>query len=181
MSFVKKIYEKERINHIKRKKDTRIGEDDWWTEKENYSRLYENAGSTGKKLKNGQKSKKRFSADDDSINKSQKRGETKMKIFIGHVVSTKMAKTATVEIERTVSHPLYKKKMKRTRVFHIHDEESKAKPGDIVKFAASRPFSKLKKWSLISIEGETKILKVAKEDSMNRRPAVKKSKKKGKK
>ncbi|MBX4205614.1 30S ribosomal protein S17 [Candidatus Microgenomates bacterium] len=75
-----------------------------------------------------------------------------MKIFSGKVISTKMAKTATTQVERIIAHPLYKKRMRKTRVFHVHDEESKAKVGDLIKFTAGRPVSKLKRWNLVSIE-----------------------------
>ena len=71
-----------------------------------------------------------------------------MKIFTGVVTHTKMAKTATVAIERTVSHPIYDKRQKRIKAYHVHDEMG-AKPGDTVKFVACRPLSKLKRWTVI--------------------------------
>lgn len=73
-----------------------------------------------------------------------------MKIFTGQVVSVKMAKTATVAVERVVSHPLYSKRMKRVRLYHVHDELG-AKTGDKVRFVACKPVSKLKKWKIIEI------------------------------
>ena len=39
--------------------------------------------------------------------------DKEMKIFIGHVVATKSAKTATVAVERVIIHPLYKKRFRR--------------------------------------------------------------------
>lgn len=71
-----------------------------------------------------------------------------MKIFTGKVVSHKMAKTATVVVERTVVHPVYLKRYKRLRKYHVHDEVG-VKVGDKVKFAACKPQSKLKKWRII--------------------------------
>lgn len=73
-----------------------------------------------------------------------------MKLTTGKVISTKMQKTATVEVERIVAHPLYKKRMKRVRKYHVHDELG-AKVGDLVQFAASKPISKLKKWKVLKI------------------------------
>lgn len=73
-----------------------------------------------------------------------------MKIFTGKVVSTKMDKTATVEITRVVVHPVYKKRFKRTKKYQVHNELN-AKEGDTVRFVASRPYSKLKKWKIIEI------------------------------
>ena len=73
-----------------------------------------------------------------------------MKIFQGQVISTKMEKTATVAVGRVVAHPLYKKRYKRVKKYHVHDELG-AKVGQTVKFVASRPYSKLKKWKVIEI------------------------------
>lgn len=71
-----------------------------------------------------------------------------MKIFTGKVIATKNAKTATVEVTRVVTHPLYGKQMKRSRKYQVHDEVG-AKIGDTVNFAASRPISKTKKWRIV--------------------------------
>ena len=51
---------------------------------------------------------------------------------VGQVVSTKMAKTIIVEVSRRVPHPLYKRIVKKRKRFHAHDEEGRAKMGDIV-------------------------------------------------
>ena len=71
-----------------------------------------------------------------------------MKIFVGKVISTKMPKTATVAVERTVTHPMYHKRYKRVKKYHVHDELGVLE-GDTVRFAASKPISKLKKWRII--------------------------------
>lgn len=81
-----------------------------------------------------------------------------MKIFIGKVVSTKMAKTATVSVDRVVVHSKYGKRFKRDRKFQVHDEVG-VKVGDIVKFVASKPYSKTKKWKILTDKPETKIEK----------------------
>ena len=73
-----------------------------------------------------------------------------MKIFTGKVIATKMAKTATVAVERVVIHPLYKKRLMRDTKYQDHDERG-AKIGDIVKFAASKPYSKSKKWKVLEV------------------------------
>jgi small subunit ribosomal protein S17 len=78
-----------------------------------------------------------------------------MKIFIGQVISTKMSKTATVAVERIVVHPIYKKRLKRTKKYHVHDELG-VKVGDKVTFAACKPVSKLKKWKIIEVVGAKK-------------------------
>ena len=76
-----------------------------------------------------------------------------MKIFIGKVISTKMPKTAKVLVERTVIHPIYKKRYKRAKKYQVQDEIG-VKQGQRVKFVASRPFSKTKKWKIVEIVGQ---------------------------
>jgi len=71
-----------------------------------------------------------------------------MKIFTGKVISTKAAKTAVVAVERIVVHPLYGKRFKRLKNYQVHDETG-VKEGEIVKFIASRPYSKTKKWKIV--------------------------------
>jgi len=78
-----------------------------------------------------------------------------MKIFTGKVISTKMQKTATVDIVRVVIHPVYKKRYKINKKYHVHNEIG-AKTGDTVRFKASKPYSKLKKWKLIEVVGKSK-------------------------
>jgi len=73
-----------------------------------------------------------------------------MKIFTGRVVATKTAKTATVSVERMTIHPLYKKRLKRSTKYQVHDEIG-VKVGDRVKFADSRPYSKTKKWKISEV------------------------------
>lgn len=71
-----------------------------------------------------------------------------MKIFKGKVVATRTPKTATVSVGKVFVHPLYKKRFIRDTKYQVHDEVG-AKVGDVVKFAASKPFSKMKKWKII--------------------------------
>ena len=78
-----------------------------------------------------------------------------MKIFTGKVISTKMSKTATVSVSRIVVHPLYKKRFKRSKKYHVHDEIG-VKIGDRVSFVACKPISKLKKWKIIEVVNKKK-------------------------
>ena len=85
-----------------------------------------------------------------------------MKIFIGEVISKKMDKTATVVVERVVVHPLYLKRYKRTKKYHVQDELG-TKVGDKVKFSDSKPYSKLKRWKIVEIvKMDKKPIKVGK-------------------
>lgn len=73
------------------------------------------------------------------------------KARIGKVVSNKMDKTIVVAIETLVSHPLYKKSVKRTTKFKAHDENNECNIGDRVKIMETRPLSKEKRWRLVEI------------------------------
>ena len=84
--------------------------------------------------------------------------ETKRTSLIGKVVSAKNDKTITVLVETYKKHPLYKKNVKTTKKYAVHDEENKAKVGDIVKVVSSRPLSKTKRYVLDSIIEEAVIL-----------------------
>ncbi len=78
-----------------------------------------------------------------------------MKIFIGKVIGTKMAKTAVVSVERVVIHPLYKKRFKRDRKYQVHDELG-VKLNDVVRFTASKPYSRTKKWKVLEVVNSKK-------------------------
>jgi len=71
-----------------------------------------------------------------------------MKIFTGKVTATKNLLTATIVVERMVTHPTYMKKIKKTRKYQVHDEVG-VKVGQTVKFVATKPYSKTKKWRII--------------------------------
>jgi len=73
-----------------------------------------------------------------------------MKILEGVVTSTKMAKTATVLVERFKVHPLYKKRVKVKKKYHAHDEIG-VKVGDKVKIQECRPISKTKRFKIIEV------------------------------
>ncbi|HXN05930.1 MAG TPA: 30S ribosomal protein S17 [Nitrospiria bacterium] len=73
------------------------------------------------------------------------------KTLIGKVISNKMAKTAVVEIERTILHPKYKKVVKRFTRLKAHDQENRCRVGDAVKIIETRPLSKDKHWLVIDV------------------------------
>lgn len=73
------------------------------------------------------------------------------KVRIGTVVSDKMDKTVVVAIETFVTHPLYKKQIKRTTKFKAHDENNECGIGDVVRIMETRPLSKDKRWRVTSI------------------------------
>lgn len=84
--------------------------------------------------------------------------ENKKQEIIGKVVSTACNKTITIEVVTYKKHPLYKKNVKTTKKYAVHDEENKAKVGDTIKAVSCRPISKTKKLVLDSIIEEAVIL-----------------------
>ncbi|MBP5857166.1 30S ribosomal protein S17 [Marivibrio halodurans] len=72
------------------------------------------------------------------------------RILQGKVVSDKTDKTIVVEVERRVSHPVFKKFVKKSKRFMAHDESNAAKIGDLVRIQESRPHSKRKRWELVT-------------------------------
>jgi small subunit ribosomal protein S17 len=74
----------------------------------------------------------------------------------GTVVSSAMDKTIVVKVDVIKSHPKYKKVVRRSTKFHVHDEGNTAKVGDVVRIVETRPLSKTKRWRL------TEIVEVAK-------------------
>jgi small subunit ribosomal protein S17 len=77
--------------------------------------------------------------------------ERHLKTLLGRVVSNKMKKTITVEVERTTSHPVYKRVIRKKKTYKAHDETNIAKVGDAVIIAATRPLSKTKRWRLVEV------------------------------
>lgn len=73
------------------------------------------------------------------------------KTRVGTVVSDKMNKTVVVAVERKVSHPLYKREMRRTTRFKAHDEENECREGDVVRIMETRPLSRHKRWRVVEI------------------------------
>ncbi|HCL90919.1 30S ribosomal protein S17 [Candidatus Atribacteria bacterium 4572_76] len=80
----------------------------------------------------------------------------KIKTKIGKVVSDSMEKSIVVKVEYLVSHPLYKKRIKKSTKFMAHDEKNICSIGDKVKIAETRPLSKRKRWRVTEILEKTK-------------------------
>ncbi len=78
------------------------------------------------------------------------------KTAVGKVVSDKMDKTIVVAIEDSVKHKLYKKIVKRTVKFKVHDENNECRIGDRVRIMETRPLSKDKRWRLVEVVEKAK-------------------------
>lgn len=74
--------------------------------------------------------------------------------MIGRVVSTKMAKTAVVLVERRSKHPLYKKTYLRSKRY-LTDDPIGVKEGDIVEITNVKPISGNKHWAIVTVMGRS--------------------------
>ena len=68
----------------------------------------------------------------------------RVKLRNGVVVSNSMDKSIVVLVERKYKHPLYKKTIKRSKKFIVHDENNECQIGDRVEITECRPLSKRK-------------------------------------
>lgn len=75
----------------------------------------------------------------------------KRKTRVGLVISDKMDKTIVVEHVARVPHPRFKKIVKKSKKYYVHDEKGEAAIGDRVRIVENRPTSKLKRWSLAEV------------------------------
>ena len=80
---------------------------------------------------------------------SEDKGNKKLRY--GTVVSDKMDKTVVVVVETLKKHPRYKKYIKRTKKYKVHDEKNECRVGDVISFVETRPISKEKCWKLVRI------------------------------
>ena len=75
---------------------------------------------------------------------------------IGMVVKAAMDKTVTVRVDRQMQHRQYKKIIRRSKKYLVHDEKGLAGVGDKVKIIESRPISKSKTWRLLDVISKAK-------------------------
>ena len=71
------------------------------------------------------------------------------RVLIGTVASNKMEKSVTVQVDRRVKHPLYKKFMTQSKKIAAHDETNTLEIGDQVRIRECRPISKSKRFEVI--------------------------------
>ena len=91
----------------------------------------------------------RLDQDEGRVQNDPDRGSRKERV--GMVVSDRPDKTVTVSVETMVRHPLYKKRIRRSKRFMVHDERNEARVGDTVRIIETRPLSARKRWRLANI------------------------------
>lgn len=73
------------------------------------------------------------------------------KRLIGTVTSDKMDKTVVVAVTTSKRHPIYGKVMHLVKKYKAHDEKNECREGDRVQIIESKPYSKQKRWAVISV------------------------------
>jgi small subunit ribosomal protein S17 len=86
------------------------------------------------------------------------------KARVGTVVSDVNDQTVVVEIERASRHRIYRKVIRQTKKYHVHDPNNEATRGDLVRIEECRPISKLKRWRLVEVLTERAVAEVAPEE-----------------
>ena len=87
--------------------------------------------------------------DEGQIQSDTERNRRKERV--GLVVSDAPEKTVTVSVEALVRHPKYKKRVRRSKKFMVHDEANEARVGDTVRIIETRPISARKRWRLANV------------------------------
>ena len=72
------------------------------------------------------------------------------RVFEGTVVASLMQDTCTVAVERYVKHPKYKKFIRQTKKYLVHDAGNTAPVGAKVSIVETRPISKRKRFTLLT-------------------------------
>ena len=73
------------------------------------------------------------------------------KRLVGIVTSDKMDKTVVVKVATTKRHQRYGKVLRRVKKYKAHDGSNECRIGDRVQIIESRPISRHKRWSVVSI------------------------------
>lgn len=86
------------------------------------------------------------------------------KMRIGSVVSDKMDKSIVVRVTRYAEHPLYGKRIVKSKKYIAHDEQNTCRMGDEVRIGETRPMSKMKHWELLEVIRRAPVFGQAPED-----------------
>ena len=77
--------------------------------------------------------------------------ETRRQEKIGRVTSAKMKKTVVVTVMRQSTHPMYKRVVRRSKNFLVHDDKNECGVGDWVRIQETRPLSRHKRWRVVQL------------------------------
>ena len=71
------------------------------------------------------------------------------RILSGKVVKKSGDKTVSVLVTRQTTHPIYKKIIRVSKKYLVHDAENTISVGENVKIQETKPLSKSKSWEII--------------------------------
>ena len=75
-------------------------------------------------------------------------------ILKGIVQKISSDKTISVHVNKSKSHPLYRKIVSYSKKYLVHDGESSCKVGDSISIIECKPFSKMKRWKVLYDKSE---------------------------
>jgi small subunit ribosomal protein S17 len=78
------------------------------------------------------------------------------KTRVGTVISDRMDKTIVVRVQTLKEHPRYRKVVRQSTRFKVHDEQNQCTVGDRVRIVETRPLSHDKRWRLLEIVEKAK-------------------------
>ncbi len=70
---------------------------------------------------------------------------------VGVVVSDRRDRTISVQVATSYKHPRYHKVVRKTSLYHVHDQDNDARVGDTVRIVETRPLSRQKRWRMTGI------------------------------
>ncbi|MDE0600997.1 MAG: 30S ribosomal protein S17 [bacterium] len=70
---------------------------------------------------------------------------------VGVVTSDRRDRTISVRVATSYKHPRYHKVVRKTRLYHVHDQDNDARTGDTVRIVETRPISRQKRWRMTEI------------------------------
>jgi small subunit ribosomal protein S17 len=70
---------------------------------------------------------------------------------VGVVVSDRRDRTISVKVATSYKHPRYYKVVRKSKLYHVHDQDNDARAGDTVRIVETRPLSRQKRWRMTEI------------------------------
>lgn len=72
-------------------------------------------------------------------------------VKVGVVVSKSGDKSVVIKVDRLMRHTKFRRVVKRSQKYMVHDEKNACKIGDKVEIIESRPISSRKRWRFVRI------------------------------
>ena len=70
---------------------------------------------------------------------------------LGVVVSDRRDRTISVKVATSYKQPRYYKVVRKSKLYHVHDQDNDARAGDTVRIVETRPLSRQKRWRMTEI------------------------------